>query len=182
MGGIGRRILMVAVICSLPTASGGQGVAVKRPTKALTTTIRPLVNSISVQLMSLAEGVPFTGGGGGSWDLDFGTFSYTAMPRKTNAAIRQLPSSVVVSSEFGVQITSSGTGGTATLLAVLQSSQPKYAVRIDGILLESIPVPVAPHLRTGIVSRHRIEVELPVTLTEKEGSLSNTILFSVVLE
>jgi len=183
MDSVWLGILTVTAACAaLSAAYGGQGVVVKRGAKALSTTISTPVNSISVQLVSLAEGAALTGAAGGSWDLDLGDFSFTAAPRKPNVATRRLASSLLVSSEFGVLVSSSATGVTATLLALLQSQQAKYSVRIDGILLESTPVPVASHLRTGVVTRHRIELELPVTLTEKEGRLSNAIQFSVVSE
>ncbi len=138
-----------------------------------------------MRLVTLPTGANMTGAAGDVWTLDLGELSYPAAPRNPNVSSRRLPHSFVISTEFGVQVQSSGspTPGTpsfATLLAFLQDAQPQYSVRIDGVTLQSGSQPVASHLRSGAITVHRLEIEIPTTVTEKSGRLAHLIEFSVV--
>jgi hypothetical protein len=169
------------IACAFAGEAAGQRTLLKSASKAMTAAVPSITSSIAVRLVALPDGVALNGTAGGTWDLDLGKFSYAAAPAKPNISARRLSSSLVVSTEFGVEIVNGSiSGGTATLLALLQSVLARYSVRIDGILLESSALPVAPHLRMGTVSRHRLEIEIPVNLTEKDAHLSNAIQFSVV--
>jgi hypothetical protein len=153
---------------------------VTRVARQLTTLIPP-ASTISVRLLALPDGPALSGAAGGVWALDLGELSYTAPSRRTNIATKRLPHSFVITAEFGVEIqNTAAVAATATLLAFLQASQAHYSIKIDGIALQSGSQPIAAHLHTGLVSRHRLEIEIPTSLTEREARLANVIQFSVV--
>jgi hypothetical protein len=140
--------------------------------------------SLSVRLVALPEGASLGGtGAGNSWALDLGEFSSSASSRNPNVATKRLRNSFVVSTQFGIEVRSTSvSAGAATLLALLQASQARYSVRIDGVLLGSASLPVAVHLRSGVTSRHLLEIEIPAGLAERDSRLTNVVQFSVVPE
>ncbi len=92
-----------------------------------------------------------------------------------------MPTSFLVTTRFGLKVQdASGRTRSVSLLAFLSAPQSRVLVRIDGVKLQAVPQPFATHLQTGRVSRHRLEVEVPTSLTEADLRAVNGIGFSVV--
>lgn len=74
----------------------------------------------------------------------------------------------------------SQTATTAAVLAALTVPDPAYTFRLDGITLQPVPQLLQGQARTGITIMHRLEIEVPTSLTEKNSQLNNAIIFQVI--
>jgi len=137
--------------------------------------------AISVSFVSAPDGVALTGGTSGQRNLNLGTVSHAGGAQTANVQMQKLPGRFVVSTRFGISIQAgSQTATTAAVLAALTIPDPAYTFRLDGITLQTVPQLLQGQARTGTTVMHRLEIEVPTSLTEKNSQLNNAIIFQVI--
>jgi hypothetical protein len=110
-----------------------------------------------------------------------GTVSHAGGAQTANVHTQKLPGRFVVSTRFGLSIQAgSQTATTAAVLAALTIPDPAYTFRLDGITLQTVPQLLQGQARTGTTVMHRLEIEVPTSLTEKNSQLHNAIIFQVI--
>jgi hypothetical protein len=137
--------------------------------------------ALSVSFLRAPDGAPLTGGTSTQRSLNLGTVSLTGGAKTANVQVQQLPGRFVVSTRFGLSIESgSQHAASATVLAALAVPDPAYTFRLDGITLETVPQLLQGQARIGTAHMHRLEIEVPTSLTEKNSQLHNAIIFQVI--
>jgi hypothetical protein len=113
--------------------------------------------------------------------LNLGTVSLAGGAKTANVQVQQLPGRFIVSTRFGLSIESgSQHAASATVLAALAAPDRAYTFRLDGITLETVPQLLQGQARVGTAHMHRLEIEVPTSLTEKNSQLHNAIIFQVI--
>jgi hypothetical protein len=152
-----------------------------RPPASLRVLSAEKKTSLSVNLVGVTGGAAVLGRLPGAWSLDLGSVSYAGVPGTSNVVIKRFPGSFVVSTEFGLEIHDPTQHlKTVSVLAFLGSPQSRVTIRIDGVRLQAIPQGLATHVPTSLISRHRLEIEVPINLTGDVSLVANSIEFSVV--
>jgi hypothetical protein len=137
--------------------------------------------AISVSFVSAPDGAALSGGTSGQRSLNLGAVSHTGGTQTANVQVQKLPGRFVVSTRFGLSIQAgSQTATTAAVMAALTVPDPAYTFRLDGITLQTVPQLLQGQARTGTTVMHRLEIEVPTSLTEKNSQLHNAIIFQVV--
>jgi hypothetical protein len=137
--------------------------------------------AISVSFVSVPDGAALSGGTSGQRSLNLGSVSNTGGAQTANVQVQKLPGRFVVSTRFGLSIQAgSQTATTAAVMAALTVPDPAYTFRLDGITLQIVPQLLQGQARTGTTVMHRLEIEVPTSLTEKNSQLHNAIIFQVV--
>ena len=103
--------------------------------------------------------------------IDAGRIAYR--PRRNG------PRTSTTTRRFGIRIgaASGEPRGTATLRAWLETTDPNTTIRIDGVVLGTVPRVVDGQARIGVVTDHRLEIEVP--LSAPEGPVAVTIRWEV---
>jgi hypothetical protein len=137
--------------------------------------------TISVDFISAPDGTALTGGASGQRSLNLGTVSHAAGTQTPNVHVQNLPGRFVVSTRFGLSLQNgSQHASSATIMAALAVPDPAYIFRLDGITLETVPQLVQGQARIGTTLMHRLEIEVPTSLTEKNSQLHNAIIFQII--
>ena len=137
--------------------------------------------AISVSFTSAPGGAALTGGTSGQRSLNLGTVSHAGGAQTANVQIQKLSGRFVVSTKFSLSIQDGSQHSTnATILAALAIPDPSFAYRLDGVTLGTIPQLVQGQARVGQTMLHRLEIEVPTSLTEKNSQLHNAIIFQVI--
>jgi hypothetical protein len=157
----------------------------KTASKRTSTTVLSLqsqsTGAISVAFVSAPDGAALTGGASGQRSLNLGTASYDGGIRTANVQMQKLPGRFVLSTKFGLSIQDGQQHSTnATVLAALAFPDPAYTYRLDGVRLEPVPQMVQGQARIGTTFQHRLEIEVPTSLTEKNAQVHNAIIFQVI--
>lgn len=136
--------------------------------------------TISVSFVSAPDGAALTGGTSGQRGLNLGAV-HTGGSQTANVKVQKLPGRFVVSTRFGLSVQAgSQTATTAAVLAGLTVPDPAYTFRLDGITLQTAPQLLQGQARMGTTVMHRLEIEVPTSLTEKNSQLHNAIIFQVI--
>lgn len=139
------------------------------------------VGALSVSFVSAQDGAALTGGASGQRGLNLGTVSHAGGAQSANVQVQRLPGRFVVTTRFGLSVQDgSQHASSAAILAALAAPDPAYVFRLDGITLAAIPQLVQGQARIGTTVMHRLEIEVPTNLTEKNSQLHNAIIFQVV--
>ena len=137
--------------------------------------------TISVSFVSAPDGVALSGGASGQRSLNLGTVSNAGGAQTANVQVQKLPGRFVVSTRFGMSIQDGSQHATsATVLAALAVPDSAYTFRLDGVTLETVPQLIQGQTRVGPTFMHRLEIDVPTSLTEKNSQLHNAILFQVI--
>ena len=83
--------------------------------------------------------------------------------------------SKVTRKKFGIRI--EGTAATATLRAFLESHDGRATIRVDGIVLGTVPSLIDAQIPIGVVTTHTIEIEVPASVPE--GSFASAVRWEV---
>ena len=153
----------------------------KRTFTAVVTMQTQAAGTVSVSLAPVPDGALVTSGASGQRVLDLGTVSRGSRLQNPNVQVRQLPDRLVVSTKIGLTIQDSGQRfSSATVLACLAFPDAARVLSLDGIRLNTVPQIVQGKAALGRLLAHRLEIEVPASLTEKNAELHNAIIFQVV--
>lgn len=119
-----------------------------------------LVTSVVVTVVQLPGGAVVQSGAGAAV-ADLGTVSSNLRTTYSGVDIERRPGSYVVQTVIGLRASSADTQGTVSLQAFLDSEPPGISIRIDGVQLTSFPRTFAFHTSLNVVTRHRLEIEIP---------------------
>ena len=137
--------------------------------------------SITVAFVTSPDGAALSGMATGRGALNLGTVSYASGPRTPNVQMRHLDGHFVVATRFGMNIQdTSQRFSSATVLASMALPEPYFTLRLDGTKLGTTPQVIQGRARIGETLQHRLEIEVPTSLTEKNSQLQNAIIFQVV--
>ena len=175
-------VLPVLVLGSSLTATGqAQKKSAPRHTSAPVRMQAQVTGSISVTFASLPGSAPLAPGTAGQGSLDLGQVAYGAGSRASNVEVRTLKDRIIVSTRFGLALQdTSGHFASASVLASLAYPDSARVLRLDGVRLSTVPQLIQGQARLGVTSSHRLEIEVPAALTEKDAQLHNAILFQVI--
>jgi hypothetical protein len=163
---------------SLMTNGWGQkGGTANHTSKTVINMRSEVAGGLSVSFVSLPDGA----GLAGQHALDLGSVSYTAQSKNSNVQIRAVADRLVVSTQLGIAVQdSSGHFSSATLLASLAYPETLHVLWLDGMRLETTPQVVEGRVPVNKTSAHRLEIEVPTSLSEKDAAVHNSIIFQVV--
>lgn len=136
--------------------------------------------SLSVSLSGVPDGARMTGGSAAQNSLDLGSVSYGGHPMSPNVEIQRSSGHFVVSTRFAMVVNGDSHVSAATVLAALATPEPVFIVRIDGVKLATAPQLIQGQARIGVTTQHRLEIEVPTSVTEKNSQLHNSIVFQVI--
>jgi hypothetical protein len=137
--------------------------------------------TISVAFANTPDGAPLSAGTTGQRGLDLGMLSYGSNPRTPNVQVRHLRDRFIVVTKFGLSIQDPTLHfARASVLASLAVPDAGHVLWLDGVRLGTVPQMIQGQLRIGPVSSHRLEIEVPTSLTEKNAQLHNAIVFQVI--
>lgn len=113
--------------------------------------------------------------------LDIGAVSYGLGAKSPHTQVRRLTDRLVVTTEFGLSIADNSLQATsAMLLAATAFPENVYTVSVDGVRLQATPRMVQANVPLGRTSVHRLQIEIPNTVTEKDSQFHNSIVFQVI--
>jgi len=148
----------------------------KHASKAVVNMQTQASGGISVAFVSLADGAGVTGR-----TMDLGTVAYYGYSRAANVQVRALKDRLVVSTKLGLVLQDPSQQFTrATLLASLAYPDPVHVLWLDGVRLGTTPQVIQAQAPVGKTSAHRLEIEVPTSLTERNSGLQNSIVVQVV--
>jgi hypothetical protein len=132
---------------------------------------------LTVAFVDLPDGPNITG----KRALDLGNVSYAGHPRGTNVQVKASADRFVVSAKFGlmVQDPSQHVAG-ATVLIALAYPDLSHVLWVDGVRLTTALQAIPGRFPVGKTSAHRLEIEVPTSLTEKDAAVHNSIIFQVI--
>ncbi|HXB21762.1 MAG TPA: hypothetical protein VNV88_10290 [Candidatus Solibacter sp.] len=136
---------------------------------------------ISVAFANTIDGAALTAGSSGQRGLELGALSYGGHPRVPNVQIRHLRDRFIVVTRFGLSIQDPTLHfASASILASLASPDFDHVLWLDGVRLGTVAQVIQGNVRIGPISSHRLEIEVPTSLTEKNAQLHNAIIFQVI--
>jgi transglutaminase-like putative cysteine protease len=146
-----RSVALIAMLLALP---GAGSIAAQRKGRAAV----PPAGELTIS---------FAGRGAlGAGVLDLGTVSHAGRDVRKDRTVRRDSVAIVVKRSNGVR-------GSVVLSAWLSAPDPHCVIRVDGVVLSSVPAIIDPQLAVGTESIHRIEIEVPVSAPE--GPLAGAI-------
>jgi hypothetical protein len=176
----GVIVLIFMVEASIVAFAGGKQKVVVRPGARSIPMNATTSGELSVSVVSLAASAPLPGAAKGSEVLNLGTVSY-AGAHNANVTVEQHKSSFIVITTFGLLVKdSSSHAGFATVSAFVAGANTQLTYSVDGRKLSSTPTVVVPQATVGGVSRHRLEVEIPNSLTERSAEQQVALQFEVM--
>jgi hypothetical protein len=116
-------------------------------------------SSVAVAVVPLAGGTQIQSTANAA-SADLGTVSSNIRPTMPGVEIVRHARSYVIVTEIGLRA-SAGSMGTASLQAFVNSQVTGIVIRLDGIDLTSVPRVIATHVPMNVVTRHRMEIEVP---------------------
>jgi hypothetical protein len=137
--------------------------------------------AITVAFTNTPDGAALTAGTSGQRGLELGTLSYGSIPRTPNVQVRHLRDRFIVVTKIGLSIQDPTLHfASASVLASLAAPDIGHVLWLDGVRLNTVPQVIQSQLRVGPISSHRLEIEVPTSLTEKNAQLHNAIIFQVI--
>ena len=132
---------------------------------------------LTVAFVDLPDGPSVTG----KRALDLGNVTYAGHPRGATVQVRPSVDHFVVSAKFGlmVQDPSQRLAG-ATLLVALAYPDAAHVLWMDGVRLTTALQAMPGRCPVGKTSAHRLEIEVPTSLTEKDAAVHNSLIFQVI--
>jgi hypothetical protein len=182
--GIKLRYVLPALLIGSSLVTGGwaqRKSTAKRTSSAALNMQSQGQGALSVAFTAAPDGAALTGGTSGQRVLNLGTVSYSSSPRTANVQMRSLEGRFIVSTKFGLSIQDpSQRCSSAAVLVSMAHPEPWFTLRLDGMKLGTTPQVIQGQVRLGTTFQHRLEIEVPTTLTEKNSQLQNAIIFQVI--
>jgi hypothetical protein len=137
--------------------------------------------SLSIDFSNTSDGARLAGGTTGQSTLNLGAASYGGGAFASNVSIRRWEGRFTVSTKFGITVRANSPGvSTATITAGLAVPESAFILRLDGVTLGPTPQIIDGQTKLGVATQHRLEVEVPATVTEADSQLHNAIVFQVI--
>jgi hypothetical protein len=137
--------------------------------------------AISIGFAGITRGTQAGREAVGYGTLDLGLVSYGVGAKSPHTRVRRLADRLIVTTEFGLTIADNSLhAASAMLLAATAYPENVYTVSVDGVRLQSTPQMVQPNVPLGRTSLHRLQIEIPNTVTEKDSQFHNNIVFQVI--
>jgi hypothetical protein len=133
-----------------------------------------------VTFVQVPRGAPVRDIGAGQGALDLGPVSYMAGTAREGISVTRRTRSFLISTVFGLRVATEGVGGTAQLLGLVTHLNPGTRISVDGINLSPAPQVLQVAIPFGEVSRHRLEIEIPVDAPETVSQTLNAIAYQVI--
>lgn len=180
--GLMRFVLPLLFLASSLSVNGwAQGKGTSKRASTAVSMRSDTEGSISVSFVSAPDGIALGGRPSGQRGMNLGTVSQAAGAQTANVQVQKFAGRFVVSTKFGLSIQDgSQHATTATVLAALAAPDSAYTFRLDGITMETLPQLVQNQVRIGSTFIHRLEIDVPASLTEKNSQLNNAIIFQVI--
>lgn len=132
---------------------------------------------LSLSFVSLPDGVSVAG----QRVLDLGRVSYAGRSRTANVQTQAMTDRLVVSTRLGLIVQDSSLHfASASLMASLAYPDSTHVFSLDGVRLTLTPQIVLGQMPVNKPSAHRLEIEVPTSLPEKDAAVHNSIIFQVV--
>ena len=113
--------------------------------------------------------------------LDLGRVSYSVGAKSPRTKVSRLADRLVVATDFELNIADNSLhAASAMLLAATAIPENLYVVSIDGVRLQATPQMVQANVPLGRTSLHRLQIEIPNSVTEKDSQFHNSIVFQVI--
>jgi len=178
------RFLLPLMLIGSSLVSGGwaqRKATAKRASPTVLAMHSESTGMLSVKLSNAPDGARLTGGTTGQGSLDLGAASYGGGAFSPNVSVHKSQGRFVVSTRFGITVQENSTGvTTATVMAALAIPEPSFVLRLDGIVLGTTPQVVQGNTQLGVITQHRLEIEVPASVTERDSQLHNAIIFQVI--
>lgn len=166
---------------SLMTGGWAQRKGASQRTSSVISMKSATEGTISVSFVSAPDGAALIGGASGQRSLDLGPVSRGSGSQNPNVQVQKLPGHFVVSTRFGLSIQDGAQhSSTATVLAALAAPDPSFTFRLDGITLQPAPQLLQGQARVGPTQIHRLEIDVPASVTEQNSQLHNAIIFQII--
>ncbi|HET7871118.1 MAG TPA: hypothetical protein VFL42_01315, partial [Terriglobales bacterium] len=135
--------------------------------------------SLAISFSSAPDGARLTGAAAhGALNLGSVSHGGTFTP---NVTIQKHSDCFVVATRFAISLEdASHRVSAATVTAALASPEPLFTLRLDGVKLGAVPQMLQGRARVGMTTLHRLEIEVPNSVTEKNSQLQNAIVFQVI--
>jgi len=137
-------------------------------------------HALGVTFVQVPRGAPVRDIGAGQGALDLGPVSYMAGTAREGITVTRRPRSFLISTSFGLRVGNEPSGGTAQLLGLVTHLNAGTRIAVDGISLSLTPQVLQVAIPFGEVSRHRLDVEIPVDAPETVSQTLNAIAFQVI--
>lgn len=118
----------------------------------------------------------------GQGTLDLGRVSYQTGSTEQGVQIKRGKQTFTVSTRFGLQVGTPDAQGTAKLVGVLTQIHPGVRVAVDGVELSTVPEVIQMAVRFGLVTEHRLEIEIPTSMPDATAQVANAISFVVIAD
>jgi hypothetical protein len=183
-GGAHIKLGFILSILIIGSSLSTEGWAQRRSTaKRTSTAVIPMraeaAGSLAISFSSAPDGVRLSGAAAHG-ALDLGRVSYGGS-FTPNVTVKKLSDRFVVATRFAMALDdASHRVSAATITAALASPEPFFTLRLDGVKLSAVPQMVQGRARVGIIALHRLEIEVPGAVTEKNSQLQNAIIFQVI--
>jgi len=118
----------------------------------------------------------------GQGTLDLGRVSYLTGSSEEGVQVTRRKQTFTVSTRFGLQVGAPNLQGTAKLVGLLSQAHPAIRVAVDGVELSTAPQIIQMAVRFGVVTEHRLEIEIPVSMPDAAAQVANAISFVVVAD
>lgn len=152
------RTFFASVLVLLAAAAPGQSAPIGKIPHTSTQVTIP--GSVTVTIVQMPGGAAVQTTAGAAV-ADLGTVSANVRVTLPGIVILRRPASYVVTTAIGLRATSSATTSPVTLQAFIEAPLSGVLVRIDGVEISSNPITFASSVPLNVVTRHRLEVEVP---------------------
>jgi hypothetical protein len=176
----GVTVLIFMVGASVVAFAGGMQKVVVRPGSRSIPMQATASGELSVSVVNLAASTSLHAAPAGAGVLDFGSVSYSGS-HNADVTVEQRKDSFIVTTAFGLLVKGSlRRASFATVSAFVSGANPQLTYRVDGRKLSSTPTVIVPQAAVGGVSRHRLEVEIPLSLSERNAQQQVALQFEVM--
>ncbi|HYX53915.1 MAG TPA: hypothetical protein VE783_10735 [Candidatus Limnocylindrales bacterium] len=139
------------------------------------------LGTLSVSLVPAPDGAPLSGGNPAQRSLNLGTVSYNGLSTVPNVTVTTQVGSFLVTTRFAIAIQDATQQvSAATVLVGLAAPESFFTLRLDSLTLSPTPQVVQAQAKVGSTIEHRLDVQVPTSLTERNSQLQNTLLFQVI--
>jgi hypothetical protein len=175
-----RRLLIVLALALSVAHASSQPRPLSRPGAAAKKSSIPQ-GSIAVNLVALPGSSALSASSTGQGTMSLGKVpSGVGTPTK-GVAIDRRANSTVVRTSFGIRLDDAGVAaGSATLSAFLFHPDPRCDISVDGVKLGATAHVIQASVGYGVITPHRLEIEIPSSVPESQGDLANSIVFLAI--